>query len=127
MKTKNLPDSLFAIILTIFAPVQAAALAVFAIVLIDLITGVLAARKRKEEITSARIRDSVSKLFIYEIALLSALLLENYLLSGMVPAIKIVSAVIGVAEGKSVLENLDTLQGGNMFKNLIDKLGSSNK
>ena len=127
MKTKNLPDSLFAIILTIFAPVQAAALAVFAIVIIDLITGVLAARKRKEEITSARIRDSVSKLFIYEIALLSALLLENYLLSGMVPAIKIVSAVIGVAEGKSVLENLDTLQGGNMFKNLIDKLGSSNK
>lgn len=127
MKTKNLPDSLFAIILTIFAPVQAAALAVFAIVLIDLITGISAARKRKEEITSARIRDSVSKLFIYEVALLSALLLENYLLSGMVPAIKIVSAVIGVAEGKSVLENLDTLQGGNMFKNLIDKLGSSNK
>ena len=127
MKTKNLPDSLFAIILTIVAPVQAAALAVFAIVIIDLITGVLAARKRKEEITSARIRDSVSKLFIYEIALLSALLLENYLLSGMVPAIKIVSAVIGVAEGKSVLENLDTLQGGNMFKNLIDKLRSSNK
>lgn len=114
-------------LLAIFAPIKATLITVLMLVTMDLITGVLAAIKRKEPITSANLRRSVSKLFIYEVAIAMTFLAQQYLLGEEIPALKIVSAMLGMVELKSVVENLDTLGGNGVFKSIINKLGSNNQ
>lgn len=113
--------------LAAFAPVKATLATVLALVIVDLITGVLAALKRKELITSAQLRRSVSKLLIYELAVAMSYLSEHYLMSDEVPALKLISGMLGMVELKSVIENLNELSGNSVFKALIDKLGSINQ
>jgi phage-related holin len=114
-------------LLAVFAPIQTTLATVLALVVVDLISGVLAARKRGEPITSAQLRRSISKLFIYEVAIGMTFLSEHYLMSDEVPALKIVSGMLGMVELKSVMENLNELSGTNIFDSLISKLGSSNQ
>lgn len=110
----------------VFAPVRAVLISVLVLVLLDSITGVLAARKRGERITSAGLRRTVSKLLAFEIALIAGHLLQKYLLADAVPVVSLLAAAIGVVEGKSILENADTISGGNVFKGVLARLGSIN-
>lgn len=113
--------------LAVFAPVKAVLVTVLVLVLLDTITGVMAARKRGERITSAGLRRSVSKLLAFELALIAGHLLERFLLVGAgIPVVSLLAAAIGVVEAKSVLENCDTISGGSVFKSIIGRLGSTN-
>lgn len=112
-------------ILAIFAPIKAMLITTGIMILADLITGVIAARRRNEEITSAGLRRSITKLVVYEAALMLAYLAEHYL-SDILPFVKMASALIAVVELKSIYENLNSASGMNLLKELIDKLGSKN-
>lgn len=112
--------------LAIFAPIKAMLLTCGALILADMITGMIAAKKRKEEIRSAEMRRSITKLVIYQIAIMSGFLLETYLLEGLLPVSKIVSGVIGMVEFKSILENVSVIAGQDIVKLVMDKLGSKN-
>ena len=114
-------------IIAVFAPVEATLLASLALVTVDFITGVVAAYKRKEPITSAGFKRTVGKLFLYEIAICMAFLAEHYLTGTVVPACKMVSTMIGLVELKSILENVDSISGTNTFAALVDKLTQSEK
>ena len=118
--------NLLMVVAAVFAPVKAAVLTVFVLVLADLILGVWAAHKRKEPITSAGLRRTAVKMFLYEAALLLGFLAETYLLGEYIPVCKIASAFVGLVEIKSVIENLNEIGGGSLFKGLIDKLNSVN-
>lgn len=107
-------------ILAIFAPIRAAIITVGVLVFIDLITGIWAAKKRKEPITSKGLRRTISKLVVFEAAILLAFLTEKYLTSELVPMCKIATAFIGLIEYTSVLENLNEINGKPIFKKLID-------
>ena len=109
---------------SVFAPIEGVLGTVLAMLFIDLITGVLAARKRGEKITSRGLRRSVSKFFIYEVAIAAAFLCETYLIGASLPVLKMVSSLIGIVELKSVLENLDTIQGESFFRSIVNKLNS---
>lgn len=113
-------------LLAVLAPIQTVLTTTFALILADTLFGVLAARKRKEPITSSGLRRTISKIVIYEAALICAYLCEHYLMSGSVPAVKLISGVIGLVELKSIVESLDELNGDPIFKTLISKLGSNN-
>lgn len=113
--------------LAIFAPIEHILASVLALCFSDLITGVLAARKRGEKITSAELRRTVSKLVIYELALCLAFIAEKYLLDGFLPIVKLISSMIGVVELKSIFENLDTINGTPLLQGIIDRLGSKNQ
>lgn len=115
------------VMLAIIAPIHSVLIAVGALVLLDLVTGVWASIKKGETIKSSRLRDSVSKFVIFQIAVISAFILEKFLLNDLVPASKIVAGVVGIAEAKSLLENLNAIYGTNLFGTLIDRLGSVNK
>jgi hypothetical protein len=111
-------------LISVFAPIQAVILTVFALVVGDLITGIAAARARGEPIVSSKMKRTVAKLFLYELALLLAFATEKYLISDMLPVSKLVSSIIGITELKSVLENLDTINGESIFTSLVKKLAS---
>lgn len=113
-------------ILAVFAPIKALILVAGVLIFSDLITGILAARKRGEKIKSAPLRRTVTKCFVYEAAIILGWLVENYMIEGYIPVSKIAAGVISLVEFTSILENLDAINGTPLFKSLIKKLGSQN-
>ena len=109
------------------APIHAVLVSVGVVIFADLFTGVWAAHKRGERINSAGLRRTISKMFVYSLAIILGFIIETYLLNGLLPISKIAAGLIGVTEGLSIFENLNSISGNNVFKSLIDKLGSVNQ
>lgn len=114
------------VIAAILSPIKPLLIACGVMIVADMITGMMAARKRKEPINSADMRRSLTKMVVYQIAIISAFVLERYMLEGLMPVSKVVSGVIGMVEFKSILENVSTIAGQDIVKMVIDKLGSKN-
>lgn len=114
-------------IFAVLAPIHSVLLAVGVLIMGDMVLGVLAARKRKDEITSARLRDTVSKMFIFQVVLILGFVFEKFLLNDYLPVVKIIASAIGIAEMKSILENSSAIVGQPIFEYLINKLGSKNR
>ena len=113
-------------ILAVFAPIKGVIITVGIVIFVDLITGILAARKRGETIKSAAARRTISKALIYQTAVITGFLIEKYLMGGAIPITSIVSGLIGSVEALSIYENLNVLYGRNLFGSLIKVLGSAN-
>jgi phage-related holin len=118
---RNLQTLLLSALL-VFAPLKSVILTACILILADFITGVFAASKRKEAITSTGFKRTVVKLFVYETVLCLAFLAEQYMTTDLVPVQKICAAFIGLTEFKSILENLNDLAGGSMLNALINKI-----
>jgi hypothetical protein len=112
--------------LAVLAPIQTVLITVGGLVFADFFTGVWAALKEKQPITSAALRRTVSKIIVYQIAVISGFVLEKYLLADAVPVAKLIAGTIGLVEVKSVLENTKRITGQDIFKDLVGKLGSKN-
>lgn len=108
------------------SPIQPMLIVVGLVIFADLFTGMWAAKKRGEKIKSAGLRRSVSKILVYQSAIVIGFLIETYLLSGIIPISKICAGLIGTTEGLSIFENLNSISGTNIFKGIIKKLGSVN-
>lgn len=122
---RHLPPFLLAFI-AILAPIQAAMIAAGCLVMTDLVLGIMAAKKRGAPITSAGLRRTVSKFLIFQVAIITGFLTEKYLTGDLVPVCKIITAFIGLTEIKSIVENLNAINGNSVFSDLITKLGSKN-
>jgi len=109
----------------IFAPIQSLLLSTGVMIFIDLVTGLLAAKKQAIPITSSGLRRTVTKMFVYEAVLCLAYIAEHYM-SNILPFVKMASGMITIVELTSVYENLNIIGGNNILKSLIDKLGSQN-
>ena len=112
--------------LAVLAPIKPLLLVVGFLVSSDFVSGMLAARKRKEPITSAAMRRTVTKLLIFQIAVLSGFAMEIGILEHAIPVAKLVAGAIALSELKSVLENVETIHGQRLFTSILKKLGSSN-
>ena len=112
--------------LAALAPIKMVLITVGFLVVTDLITGIWAALKRKEKISSAVMRRTISKMLVYQLTVISGFMLETYILDGVLPVTKIVAGVIGMVEFKSILENANKIVGGDIFKAVLMKLGSDN-
>ena len=113
--------------LAFLAPIHTLLIVVGVLIIGDMILGVWAAVKRGEAIRSARLRDTVSKMFIYHLVLVLGYLVETVLIDELVPIVKISAAAIGFVEIKSVFENAGIIIGRPIFSSLISKLGSKNR
>lgn len=112
--------------LAVIAPIKPMLLAVIVLTSLDTLSGIMAAHKRGEKITSAGMRRSISKMLVYVASILAAFVAEKWLLEGVAPLAKLCAGAIGLVELKSCLENFNTVAGGSVFKSLLGKLGSSN-
>ena len=119
---KNLSISIIAVL----SPIHPILIATLILVGFDFITGIWAAKKRGEPISSAGLRRTVTKLLVFEIALVLAFVTEVYMIDNILPLVKIVGALVAVSELRSCLENLGSISGTDIFKALIGKLGSIN-
>jgi hypothetical protein len=124
---KNYFFALLTAVIGIFGPVKEVMATVVVLILLDLVTGMYAAYKRKEPLSSSAIRRTVSKIFIYEVAIGAGFLAQAYLVKDLIPVANLIGSVVGLVELKSVLENLNGASGTDIFKSIIDRLGSDNK
>ncbi|MBC8756938.1 phage holin family protein [Kordia sp. YSTF-M3] len=106
---------LFALI----APIAAVMLTIAFLIVADFITGAYASYKNKIPVSSERIGNTISKFFIYNLVVLSAFLLEKYIVKE-IPFQRIITGFIAIAEIKSILENFNKIYGINPFKALIN-------
>ncbi len=112
--------------LAVLAPIQTVLITVGCLVFADFLTGIWAALKEGQPITSAALRRTVSKAIVYQIAVISGFILEKFLMADAIPVAKLIAGTIGLVEVKSVLENTKRITGQDIFKDLIGKLGSKN-
>ena len=106
----------------VFVPIKAALIAIVVLTLLDLVSGVSAAIKRKESITSSGFKRTVIKLLVYLSVACLAYVVEAFLTGGLIPLAKIASGLVGVTELKSILENMEEVTGLPILQMLIDKL-----
>lgn len=106
----------------ILSPIHTVIFAMLGMVAADFITGVWAAKHRKEPITSAGFKQTLIKTMIYLICIICGFFTEQYLTLNLIPLTKIISGFIGLTEMKSLLENLDEISGDGLLKLLIDTI-----
>lgn len=123
---KEYLTALLVSVVAIFAPIKAIFLVTGILIFSDLVFGIIAAKKRGEKITSAGLRRTVTKIFVYNAAVALGFLVEKYMLDGFIPVSKIASGLISVVEFTSILESLNAINGSPVFAKLIEKLGSVN-
>ncbi len=86
----------------------------------DLITGILAAKKRGEEITSKKARNTIPKGLGYMIAIMVGHVFEVHFVQGL-EVMKIVAGLIAVIEIKSLDENIKIITGKSLFNQFVKK------
>lgn len=113
-------------VIAVLTPIKAIMIVTGILIFVDLILGIWAAIKRSEQIKSSAMRRTISKMVVYQIAVITGFLCETYLLNGVIPVSKLVAAAIGMVEIKSIFENCNSILGYDLFKQVIQKLGSDN-
>lgn len=119
-KTYDLAIQGLSMLLIVLAPIKSVLLAVSALVVADFITGIWAAIKKKERISSNGINKSIMKSLAYMLLIIVSFIMERYLMDG-VPVVKVVSAMITLREGKSFFENMHVITGLNLLDGLMTK------
>jgi len=121
---KYLPAWLIAMV-AIFAPEKAAICTALVLILIDLVTGVWAAKKRGEAITSNGLKTTIYKIVFYELAICLGFLAQTYLTGTVLPVCNLITSVIGLTEMTSILENLQTINPNISWASLISKFNTT--
>ena len=123
---RNFLQGLVLSAIAVLAPIKAVMATVGVLIFADFVSGIIAAKKRGESISSAKIRNSVTKCLVYQSAVITGFLVQTYLFQGFIPIVNIVGSLIGLTELTSFYENLNSIKGGNIFKKIIELLGSTN-
>lgn len=111
--------SLFLTFLVVyFSPAYPIMLGIGFLVMMDFITGMVAAKKRGELITSKKMRPTVMKGFGYMASILIAFVVQKVFLTE-IEVMKIVSGLIAMIELKSLDENLLDITGKSLFKQFL--------
>jgi phage-related holin len=122
MPMKNYMINNISLILTFlavyFAPAYPIMIGIGFLVTMDFITGILAAKKRGEIITSKKMRPTIMKGFGYMASILIAFIMQNIFLTDM-EVMKIVSGLVAMIELKSLDENLTDITGKSIFKQFL--------
>jgi hypothetical protein len=122
MPMKNYMINNISLILTFlavyFAPAYPIMIGIGFLVTMDFVTGILAAKKRGEIITSKKMRPTIMKGFGYMASILIAFIMQNIFLTDM-EVMKIVSGLVAMIELKSLDENLTDITGKSIFKQFL--------
>lgn len=109
-----------------FAPTFPLLASIGFFVFADFITGIQAARKRGELITSKKMKATVVKFSAYAISVITSFLMEKMFLEGL-PALKIIAGLIAFVEVKSINENIKDITGKDIFGELLKRFQKLNK
>lgn len=114
-------------LLAVFSPVVPLLLTIGFLIVLDFIVGIYRAWKLNEPITSRKMGNSISKMLLYQITILSLWVFEIYIIGSIIPITKIGGGLIAVTEIKSIDESVEKMTGIGVWKKItkILKRGQS--
>ena len=98
-------------LIAFITPIQCLIVGIGALIAFDTVTGVYKAYKTGVKITSVRFGHIISKLLLYNIAVISGYILQLMIGLDIVPLAKIISVAISLTELKSIAENVNAVTG----------------
>lgn len=113
-------------LISFFTPLAWWLVAVGLFVAADFITGILKAKKQKEEIKSKKMFNTVTKFVAYGIAIivshsLSLLFFPDF------PAVKLIAGFVAFIEVKSLDENIKGITGFSLFGDILKMMNPKNR
>ena len=124
---------LLAVISTFFMPISGILFLIVFAILVDTITGIWKSRKLKIPITSRGLSAIVSKLFLYEVAVILTYMIDKFILNDIILVFfsiplmltKILALVLVSIEVISTSENYEAVRGINIWSSLKNLLQRS--
>jgi hypothetical protein len=104
------------------SPLVPLAILVSTLIGTDFVFGIYRAYKTNEEINSRKMGHTISKLFLYNLAVLSVFMLEKLVIGTDTQFTKVVVGVVAMVELKSIDESFKLLYGFSIYESLIDKI-----
>jgi hypothetical protein len=89
----------------------------------DMVVGIWKALKLKQRIRSRRMSDTITKLLLYQIAIMSGFLIESFIIAELIPITKLVATVIAVIEFKSIIESIESVTGKDLWSKIKSIIG----
>ena len=109
--------------LAVFLPIKELMLTIGFLVAADMVVGIWKALKLKQRIRSRRMSDTITKLLLYQIAIMSGFLIETFIIAELIPITKLVATVIAVIEFKSIVESIESVTGKDLWSKLKTIIG----
>jgi hypothetical protein len=109
--------------LAVFLPIKELMLTIGFLVGADMVVGIWKALKLKQRIRSRRMSDTITKLLLYQIAIMSGFLIESFIISELIPITKLVATVIAVIEFKSIIESIESVTGKDLWSRIKTIIG----
>lgn len=95
------------LIVVILTPIQEVLFVTMFLIVLDTLIGLYAAYKNNIPITSRKLGNTISKFLLYNLAIISGYLIQQYVIgSDVIPIVKIIAGVITFTEFLSILENI---------------------
>ena len=104
------------------SPLVPLAVLVSTLIATDFVFGIYRAYKKGDEINSRKMGHSISKMFLYNMAVLSVFMLEKIIVGTDMQFTKIAVGVIAMVELKSIDESFRLLYGFSIYESIVDKL-----
>ena len=104
--------------LAVFLPIKELMLTIGFLVAADMVVGIWKALKLKQRIRSRRMSDTITKLLLYQIAIMSGFLIESFIIAELIPITKLVATVIAVIEFKSIVESIESVTGKDLWSKI---------
>lgn len=109
--------------LSIFLPIKPLIITVGFLCIADMIVGIWKALKKSEPISSKRMSDTITKLMLYQLAIISGFLIETYVIDAIVPITKTIGTVISIIEFKSIVESIESVTGKKLLSAIKTAIG----
>lgn len=109
--------------LAVFLPIKELMLTIGFLVGADMVIGIWKALKLKQRIRSRRMSDTITKLLLYQIAIMSGFLIETFIIAELIPITKLVATVIAVIEFKSIIESIESVTGKDLWSKIKTIIG----
>lgn len=109
-------------VVAFLSPLIPLGLLVSTLIGVDFVFGIYRAYKNGDEISSRKMGHSISKIFLYNMAVLSVFMLEKIIIGTNLEFTKICVGVIAMVELKSIDESFKLLYGFSIYESIIKNL-----
>jgi hypothetical protein len=109
--------------MSIFLPIRELMLTIGFLVGADMVVGIWKALKTGQKIRSRRMSDTVTKMLLYQLAIVSGFLIEKYIITDILPIAKLIGSVIAIIEFKSIVESIESVTGQNLWTKIKEVIG----
>ena len=109
--------------LAVFLPIKELMLTIGFLVSADLVVGIWKAIKTKQRIRSRRMSDTVTKLLLYQLAIMSGFLIETFIINELIPITKLIATVVAIIEFKSIVESIEAVTGKDLWSKIKTIIG----